>query len=73
MSSSPVSSSVVFNREGTDIEVDTSKEADITVSLVKSPKEVTVNGKPVKGWKYDDASNALMISLSAGHSVVKTR
>ena len=73
VSSVPVSSSVVFKPEGTDIEIETSKETDITVSLANSPQDVTVNGKSVKGWKYDDASNALTISLPMGHSIVKTR
>jgi hypothetical protein len=58
---------------GAELETETESGADITMSLSRTPAEVTINGVPTRDWKYDAGTKQLRIAVPAGHAIVKVK
>ncbi len=72
-SGKPVSVSASFASDGVELEADTASDTDMTVGMAKAPASVTLNGAPVKTFKYDRKTKTVRFALPAGHTVVKVK
>jgi len=43
------------------------------MAMASSPKSVTMNNIPVRGWKYDRKAKKVTIPVTEGHSVITIR
>jgi hypothetical protein len=72
-SSAFVAVSAAFKKDGAEIETDSASGADIAFRTAAAPSAVTLNGAPVKNWKYDDTRKELLCAVPAGHALIKVK
>jgi len=68
-----VSLSASFVPDGVELESDAASNTDMTVGMAKAPVSVTINGTPVKAFKYDKKTKTVRFALPAGQTVVKVK
>lgn len=73
-SSMPASVSVSVADGLTQVEVEAETAgATLALRLPKEPGDVDLNGSPAPGWKYDQASREVRLSIPEGHCLLKIR
>ena len=73
-SSKPASVSVSVADGLTQVEVEAETAgATLALRLPKEPGDVDLNGSPAPGWKYDQASREVRLSIPEGHCLLKIR
>ncbi len=69
----PLTASLSFGQDGTNLEADTGRSGQVSIRLAKAPVSVTINDAPTKNFRYDRKSGELRLVLPEGRSLVKVR
>ncbi|SDM36538.1 Heparinase II/III-like protein [Daejeonella rubra] len=66
----PVSASVSISDAGTDLELSSETLTELKIKSNSKPVSVSLNGKTVKNWKYDQKSQILSVIIPQGKSKI---
>ena len=67
---SPVTCAIALNSGVMDIEVQSEKATELSISYEKLPSRVLINGIISRNWKYDKAGKMLTLKISGGRQDV---